>query len=115
MTHYIWSAMRQKRSYSTWMSTLLIGLVLMVFAACSKSHDDCAQPKAPESTGGTSARNMTSSGVGQGSPETSSSRPGVSYRNGTTMGTTGGEEGISDDGDDEADSEGSNKKGKNTH
>lgn len=115
MTHYIWAAMRQKRAISMWIPTLLIGLVLMVFSACSKSHDDCVKPSAPASTGSSDTRNMTLNGVGQGSPETSSSRPGVSYRSGTTTGATGGEEGISDDGDDEADSEGSNKKGKNTH
>lgn len=86
---------------------LVIGLVVLA-AGCSKRCDDHAQPdNSTEETGAT--RNFTGS-LGD---EVLIEKPtGVTYRNAEPTGTGVGDEGISDDGDDEADGEGSNKKGR---
>lgn len=86
---------------------LVIGLVVLA-AGCSKRCDDHAQPDdATEETG--TARNFS----GSVNDEILIEKPsGVTYRNAEPAGTGLDDEGISDDGDDEADGEGSNKKGR---
>lgn len=86
---------------------LVFGLVVLA-AGCSKRCDDHAQPNNTTEETGT-ARNFT----GAVNDDFVIEKPsGVTNRNAESTGTGVGDEGISDDGDDEADGEGSNKKGR---
>ena len=90
---------------------LFLGVLVMLFTAgCSKHEDDCSAPETSEDQ--ESTRVFV---VGDGESMIQDARPsGTTYR-----GAEEGEgdidgDGISDDGDDEADGEG-NKKGRTQH
>jgi hypothetical protein len=89
-------------------ATLVVGLLLMVLSVgCSKQNDDCAAPD--NSTDGT-ARMMSQAPAG--TVDVDPTRPQGATRDPLIFGAGSEDEGISDDGDDEADGEGSNKRAK---
>ncbi len=89
-------------------ATLVVGLLLMVLSVgCSKKNDDRATPA---STTHGSVRSMTQPPVGVLVMDPA--RPQGITRDPQLTGAGTDEEGISDDGDDEADGEGSNKRPK---
>lgn len=86
-------------------------LLLVLAAACSKKNDDMACPAKSEE--GTEQRLMQN---GAGMPaDTGLDRPQGGNRDPLLNGSTGeaNDGSISDDGDDEADNEGPNKRGRN--
>jgi hypothetical protein len=102
--------MRTARSLSKLFSALVMAVCLVVLSTgCSKKCDDHAQPQDNTSSASNRAPE-TAPVMDQGSHSS-----GVSFRGMEDDGTQEGEEGdegISDDGDDEANGEGSNKKGR---
>ncbi len=89
-------------------TALVVGLLLMVLSVgCSKQNDDCAKP-ASTNDGGTKMMTEAPAGVG----DVDVNRPQGVTRDPMTLGAGTDEDGISDDGDDEADGEGSNKRPK---
>lgn len=100
--------MKGLRTSASSLATLVVGLLLVVLSVgCSKQHDDCA---APTNTADGAARMMMQ--VPAGSVEVDATRPQGVTRDPLTLGAGSEDEGISDDGDDEADGEGSNKRAK---
>lgn len=96
----------------SWSMGLLLAVFALAMTGCSKQHDDCVKPKTPQTTtAGATTRDISISG---GDTQSSTGRPGMTYRNGNVL-NSGSEGGISDDGNDEADSEGNNKKSRGPH
>jgi len=80
---------------------------MVLSVGCSKQHDDCAKPVA---TADGAAKMMTEAPTGM--VDVDPMRPQGVTRDPLTLGAGSEDEGISDDGDDEADGEGSNKRAK---
>lgn len=100
------------RSPLSWSLGLLLAVFAVGMTGCSKQHDDCAKPKDPQATSaGATTRDVSLSG---NEDQPSIGRPGMTYRNGNVL-SSGDEGTISDDGNDEADSEGNNKKSRGPH
>ncbi|MBP7513027.1 MAG: hypothetical protein KA791_00675 [Flavobacteriales bacterium] len=92
-------------------SALAVVLIMLLFATgCSKHEDDCPAPESKDQQ----ATTRSASGD-QGDNDLETGKPsGLSLRGTEAVGGETGGDGISDDGDDEADGEG-NKKTKPAH
>lgn len=98
--------MRTARFISALSSTLLVMLIMVLGSGCSKKCDDHAQPADNSlNEGGTRAFSGTTNNADDLRPSAGITRDAEFGSNGPD------DDSISDDGDDEADGEGSNKKG----